>query len=121
LVKVYDFKNIPVEVRENYYRSIFESLNINECSLGLLKVIIPAQTVAKKHYHKEHFEIFIFLNGEGEIKIESTDGTRQYKISKGTIMIVYPGEKHEVKALNEPLEILAIKIPFKPEDKVVEG
>ena len=121
MAKFFNFDKIAVVRRENYFRSIFEVLKANDELLGLLKVIIPPNTVARKHYHKEHFEIFVFMKGEGIVTIESQNGLKKLHVSKGSILVIEPGEKHTVESLNNPLEILVIKAPHKPEDKVVEG
>lgn len=120
MVKFFNFDNIAVVERENYFRSIFNVLKVGSEKIGLLKVIIPSNTIAKKHYHKEHFEIFIFLKGRGNVTVES-HSVKELYVDKGSILIIEPGEKHTVQALNEPLEIVVIKVPYKPEDKVLEG
>jgi len=121
LVKFFNFDNIAVVERENYFRSVFEVLKVSSEQIGLLKVIIPSNTTARKHYHKEHFEIFIFLRGRGRVLVESQRNANEFYVTEGSILIIEPCEKHTVEALDKPLEIVVIKVPHKPEDKVLEG
>jgi len=119
MVKHYKLGEIKLEQRENYLRKIFSEIFVDNTSLGLLRVIIPKGVTARKHYHRKHFEIFIFLRGIGEIIVEQNNVVERIIAKKGDVIIIYPKERHTVRAAGDNLEILVIKAPNIPEDKVI--
>ncbi|OYT56027.1 MAG: hypothetical protein B6U76_04655 [Desulfurococcales archaeon ex4484_217_2] len=119
MVKHYKLGEIKLEQRENYLGKIFSEISVNNTPLGLLRVIIPRGVTARRHYHRKHFEIFVFLKGIGEIIVEQNDIIERIIAKKGDIVIIYPEEKHTVRAVGGNLEIFVIKVPNIPEDKVI--
>jgi len=53
--------------------------------------------------------------------VESQRNINEFYVTEGSILIIEPGEKHTIEALDKPLETVVIKVPHKLEDKVLEG
>jgi len=119
MVKYYELKEIKLEKRENYLRKIFSEISMNNISLGLLRIVIPKGIAARKHYHRKHLEVLIFLKGVGEVIVEGDGIVKRIIAGRGSIIVIYPREKHTIRAVGGDLEILVIKAPNLLEDKVL--
>ncbi|HEY1368320.1 MAG TPA: cupin domain-containing protein [Gaiellaceae bacterium] len=60
----------------------------------------------QRHYHAETEEIYLVLEGRGELEI---DGEKR-EIGPGDAALIQPGARHEIRAL-EPLRFLCMCVP----------
>ena len=74
--------------------------------------LVDIKTDARTHYHKRMTEIYIVLEGEGEIEL---DGER-FPVKPLTSVMIKPGCRH--RAIGNNLRIINIPIPaFDPNDE----
>ena len=74
--------------------------------------LVDIKTDASTHYHKRMTEIYVVLEGEGEIEL---DGER-FPVKPMTSVMIKPGCRH--RAIGTNMRILNIPIPaFDPEDE----
>jgi quercetin dioxygenase-like cupin family protein len=70
--------------------------------------IAPGQ-VARSHAHADMFEIFLCNAGKGIISIDGSP----HDITDGTLVVVEPGERHELSNLGDhdlTLTIIAVQV-----------
>lgn len=102
--------------RVGYSRSILLDLFLDDAinRIGVLHARIPKGKITDKHYHAKFKELFISLT-EGIIGVRD----REYKLNPGDLLLVDAQEVHWAHALNDfDFEIIAIKIPHIPDDRV---
>ena len=74
--------------------------------------LVDIKTDAQTHYHKRMTEIYVVLEGEGEIEL---DGER-FPVKPMTSVMIKPGCRH--RAIGTNMRILNIPIPaFDPTDE----
>lgn len=80
--------------------------------MGIASVhMVDISESARTHYHKNQTEIYVVLEGEGQMEL---DGVR-FDVSVGTTIMIHPECRH--RAIGT-MRILNIPIPaFDPEDE----
>ncbi len=80
---------------------------------GLIR-ILPGDRLGG-HYHQQVGETFYVLSGEGSLM---TNG-ETYAAMPGDVFRLEPGDQHDITNTGSlPLELIFIKFPYAPEDKV---
>ncbi len=69
---------------------ITENVPVGASKLRADRIIYHPGDTAAKHYHSECHHLFYILEGEGLIHV----GQGSYRLSKGMVAIVGPGEVH---------------------------
>lgn len=68
---------------------------------------------AQKHFHKEHFEVYYFLECDGDARMELNDEI--VPVSVGQAILIRPGTRH--RALGK-MKVLILSLPkFDPADE----
>jgi len=67
--------------------------------------LAPGQST-QRHYHRDSEEIYLVLEGRGELEVD--DATRE--VGPGDAVLIRPGARHELRAL-EPLRFLCACAP----------
>ena len=114
-MKIIRINEIPVEEREGYSikRLCTEELLENPGNIGFYETTIPIGSTCPIHSHENLDEFIIFLTkGVMEINEEI------YNFEIGDIVVLRPGDKHEFRAIDNDVKLIAIKAPNIPEDKV---
>ncbi|MEZ5330102.1 MAG: cupin domain-containing protein [Verrucomicrobiales bacterium] len=74
--------------------------------------LVDIKTDARTHYHKRMTEIYVVLEGEGEIELDG----ECFPVKPMTSVMIKPGCRH--RAIGTNMRILNIPIPaFDPEDE----
>ncbi len=82
----------------------------NTCTLHTVTISKDAQT----HYHKNHTEVYYFLEGTGQMELNG----ELYPVHPGMTIFIPPGVRHRAVVENEPMKILNFVMPpFDPEDE----
>ena len=82
-------------------------------NVGLYLTKIPIDGKVSHHYHPKGLEILIFLK-EGMLK----SGEKKWMMEEGDMVILKPGELHEISGRPET-ELIAIRMPNYKDDKIV--
>lgn len=106
---IVDFANIPgVPCPCGTASRAFSDSGV--CSVHTVSISADAET----HYHKDHTEVYYFLEGEGEMEL---DGER-HPVRPGQSIFIPPGVRHRAVVGDVPMKILNVVIPpFDPEDE----
>src|SRR4051794_35056502 len=97
----------PTRCPCGWARRAFATLTDAPASVHLVEI----QKDARTHYHRRMTEIYVILEGEGQIEL---DGVR-HPVRPLTAIMIQPGCRH--RALGD-LRILNVPIPaFDPEDE----
>ena len=77
--------------------------------------VVEISKNARKHYHKNHIEIYYGLEGSGALEIDDT----LQPLAPGKAILIPTGVRHKAVVQDDkPLNILNIVIPpFDPEDE----
>lgn len=108
----------------NYHLAQLDELPGLECPCGIARRafgdtpspvasvhLTDIQATARTHYHRRMTEVYVVLEGEGEIELDG----RRYPVRPLTAVMIKPGCRH--RALGR-LRILNIPIPaFDPADE----
>lgn len=86
----FDFDNLP------FLSNPWRKLNLHSVSLGLIK-ISPAEGYTFTHYHIKQEEIYIVIEGKGQILLND----ELLAIERGDIVRVSPSTKRALKADSE--------------------
>ena len=91
-----------------------------EIPIGLSYTTIDKNNVSTskdtEHYHKEGYEFYFTIRGEGIIEVEGKEAVLDNK----HLVMVEPGEKHYVKkVLKIPFSVLTVCTTKEKDDKVV--
>ena len=112
-MKIYKAKDSRYESREGYLLGILAEVALHKelSSIGFFRPRIQPQGKLRNHYHEGSIEFLIFSD-DSQIKI----GEAIHKISPGDIVLLYPGEPHEILAGSGGTSALVIKLPNNPKD-----
>ncbi|TFF93238.1 cupin domain-containing protein [Candidatus Thorarchaeota archaeon] len=116
MVKVYRAKDADAESKEGYSARYVADLLFKKAtgSAGIILVDVDAGKQTQPHAHAHLEEIFIPLSSA---VIEVDD--KRIELEEGDVVIVEAGRHHCFQAQeNQPLRIIAIKIPNLKNDKV---
>lgn len=80
-----------------------DKLNLSACEISI-NTLEENANVPFVHYHKENEEIYIVLEGNGEIKLDN----ELIKIQKGSVIKVSPSVKRQIFA-NSKLNFICIQ------------
>jgi len=80
--------------------------------VGFYETTVPVGGMCKEQWHNKSYEAVYFLSS-GEAIIEG----KSFKLEKGDLAIVYPGEKHAWCPIDEELLLFAMRFPHLIEDK----
>lgn len=83
-------------------------------SVGWFHVTVPKGEISKEHHHQGLTELFYFLTA-GELKLNGDI----VKVSPRTLIVLEPGDRHEVYATEADTEFIAVKLPNIEDDKVL--
>lgn len=101
-------------------KNIKNYFKIDSWFLGNANLGGPLQLAYKKgntkdvkyHYHSEVYEYFIVLNGTAVLTIDN----KEIRLTKGTVVVVEPGEKHLLKERSSDFELLLLMDKFVKDD-----
>lgn len=83
---------------------------------GIAKTRLAAGAFETKHHHAATEEAYLFIKGKCLIRIGGRDET----LSAGDLLLVEPGEEHEIVEALEDTEFWALTVPaFDPGDYIV--
>ena len=80
--------------------------------IGFYETTINPGEVCKEQWHQESYEAVYFLT-PGAAKLKGEEHT----FETGDLVILEPNEKHEWRATNQKLVVLALRMPHLIEDK----
>ena len=114
-MKIIRLNEVPVEERGGYSikRLFTEKLSKNPDNVGFYETTVPQGGVCGHHYHEQLDEIIMFLT-KAQMRVED----KIHSFVQGDIVILKPGDKHEVIAKECELKLIAVKLPNIVEDKV---
>jgi mannose-6-phosphate isomerase-like protein (cupin superfamily) len=105
-----------IRVNELAEETVHGTLSVNRIiSLGQSKTklqtfnraVLPPGQSANAHTHNDCEELFYFLEGKGEVTV----GEKTVSISENDVVVVDPGEEHEIKnGSSTDLVYLSIRI-----------
>lgn len=108
-MKVIHVNNLPRE-------TIHEALSVNRIvSVGqsatklqtFNRATLPPGAYASSHTHDDCEEIFYFLDGQADVRIDET----KVSVTKDDVVIIERGEEHEIMNTSaKPLTYLSIRI-----------
>lgn len=115
-MKIYRFKDAPMEMGEGYSLRVMTELALNKCvaSISFYRLTIPPNGKLPNHYHSEVTE-FLFFQHPGRIRC----GAETFDLYPGDIAAAFPGEAHEIFAGPEGISPLVIKVPNNQKDLVI--
>lgn len=116
-MKIVRLNEVPDEERRGYSikRLFTHTLAKNPENVGFYQTTIPKGSAVKNHYHKDLDEILYFIT-KGRVKV----GSKTYSFNPGDMMILSPGDQHEIIADAEEVRLIAVKLPNIVNDKVVD-
>lgn len=116
-MKIFRLKEAKVEPRDwGSLGTLAEvSLPNSVSSVGFFHPTTPPNGTLRFHRHEEIHEFIYFLN-PAQIKV----GSESYSISPGDIVMLSPGDPHEISAGPEGVSLFVVKLPNKPKDVVYE-
>lgn len=83
-------------------------------AIGWLHIRIPHGRTSAEHHHRFLTELLYFLSA-GSLTLNG----KKYKVSPETLVVLSPGDRHQVLALHGDVEFLAVKMPNFEGDKVL--
>jgi len=112
-MKIYRLKDAKEEPRDGFSLNILAEIPLNKgvSSIGFFRPNVPPNGKLRNHYHEDIFEFMIFLN-KAQIKF----GSEIIDINPGDVVMISPGEPHEVFAGSEGTMPIVIKLPNNPKD-----
>ncbi len=87
-------------------RSILDRTNAPVENQSLAEASLPAGSATERHYHKLTEELYFLLEGSGIIELDR----EQCEVGPGDAILIPPGTKHTIKAL-QPLRFLCCCAP----------
>ena len=108
-----DAKQVP---KEGFMLNVLAEIDLNQeiSSVGFFRPEVPSNGRLRNHYHQELTEFMIFLN-DAKIKF----GSEIYDVSEGDLVMISPGELHEVFSGPDGTTPIVVKLPNNPEDTQV--
>ena len=112
-MKIYRAKDAKVESRDWGSLGILAEVALPEgvSSVGFFHPRTPPNGRLGNHLHKKLHEFMYFLN-PGKIKV----GSEVHDIAAGDIVLLAPGEAHELLAGPEGISLFVVKLPNDPKD-----
>ena len=88
--------------------------NNSPIEIGITELVHQVPEYETYHFHAYH-EYYLFLEGFGEMNIEG----ERISLEAGTLLMVEPGEKHEIVSIdsNQGLQWVIIKERSTPDSK----
>ena len=80
-------------------------IHTDKCSIALTRLAAGGSVV--RHYHKASDEIYIFTEGRCTMCVDGAI----LQAGAGTVVLVEPGERHEIFPTDEPAAFYAVSIP----------
>jgi hypothetical protein len=81
---------------------------------GFYTLKIPKGKISEEHFHEHFIELFYFLS-PARFKINDSFFT----VPKLTMVVIHPGDRHEIYAEKADVDFLVFKFPFVEGDKVL--
>ena len=108
-----DTKEVP---KEGFMLKILAEINLNQeiSSVGFFRPEVSGNGKLRNHYHQNLTEFMIFLN-DAKVKV----GSEIYDVSEGDLVMISPGELHEVFSGPDGTTPIVVKLPNNPEDTLV--
>ncbi|NIO83063.1 MAG: hypothetical protein GTN53_21060 [Candidatus Aminicenantes bacterium] len=112
-MKIYRAKDAKETPKEGFILKNLAEINLNQAvsSVGFFRPEVPGNGTLRNHYHQNLTEFMIFLN-DAKVKF----GSDIYDVSEGDLVMVSPGEVHEIFAGADGTMPIVIKLPNNPED-----
>ena len=112
-MKIYRAQDLKTEPRERFSLGILGEVSLpkNVSTIGFFRPAVPANGRLRNHLHEEVIEFMFFLE-PAQIK----SGVETFDISPGDMVMISPGEPHEVLAGRSGNTPLVIKVPNNPKD-----
>lgn len=116
-MKLVRAEGIPEEDRGEYSikRLFTETLDHDVENVGFYRTLIPEGNKVAKHCHDTLDEVLYFLTSG----IVETDGNI-VNLRPGDSIILNKGEHHEIRAGDNEVRLIAVKLPNNKEDKVLK-
>lgn len=113
-MKTVRVEEIPDEDRGEYSikRLFTETLDHNVENVGFYRTLIPEGNKVTKHCHETLDEILYFLTSG---IVETDDNIVNMK--PGDSMVLKKGESHEIRAEDNEVRLIAVKLPNNKKDK----
>jgi mannose-6-phosphate isomerase-like protein (cupin superfamily) len=91
----------------------------NASQQSVAEATVPAGGQTVEHYHRTTEEVYVFLSGEGRMRL----GDQEDDVRAGDTVVIPPGVKHKLwNAGSEPLVLLCCCAPpYRDEDTVLVG
>ncbi|MDD1777181.1 MAG: hypothetical protein LUQ65_03360 [Candidatus Helarchaeota archaeon] len=112
-MKIYRAKEAKVEQRDWGSLGILAEVLLpnSVASVGFFHPTTPPNGTLRFHRHEEIHEFIYFLN-PAQIKV----GSESYDIFRGDIVMLSPGDPHEILGGPEGVSLFVVKLPNKPKD-----
>ncbi|MBN2197741.1 cupin domain-containing protein [Candidatus Wolfebacteria bacterium] len=89
-MNIKEYKQIAKLIRDNETYRVYDLSKLKNLEISLTELHLNKST--KGHFHNGIDEVYIFIQGEGEMEI----GEKIFKVKAGDIMLVEPGKFHKV-------------------------
>ena len=115
-MEIFRLKDAKETPKKGFMLKTVAEINLDEkvSSVGFFRPDVPSNGSLRNHYHAELTEYMIFLN-DAKIKFNS----EIYDVSEGDLVVISPGEQHEVFAGPDGTMPIVVKMPNNPEDTQV--
>ena len=115
-MKIFRAKDSREEPKTGFMLKTLAEIDLNQpvSNVGFFRPDVPANGKLRNHYHQNLTEFMIFLN-DAKMKC----GSETYDVSEGDLVMISPGEAHEVFAGTDGTMPIVIKLPNNPEDTKV--
>ena len=108
-----DAKEVP---KEGFILRTLAEITLDHAvsSVGFFRPEVPRNGTLRNHYHENITEFIIFLD---DAKIKS--GSEIHDVSKGDLVMILPGEHHEIYSGPGGTTPIVVKLPNNPADTMV--
>jgi mannose-6-phosphate isomerase-like protein (cupin superfamily) len=91
----------------------------NAAQQSLAEATVPPGGETVEHYHRNSEEIYLFVRGEGDMRLDEDEG----EVRAGDAVVIPPGVRHKLWNRGpEPLVLLCCCAPpYRDEDTVLLG
>ncbi len=115
-MKIFRAKEMKVEPREGFALGFLAEINLEKRpgSVGFFLPAVPPNGKLRNHYHEEILEFMVFPK-PARIRC----GKETYDLEAGDMVMLPPGEVHEVLAGPEGVTPIVVKLPNNPKDTKV--
>ena len=88
----------------------------NAANLSLAEASVPADGETIEHYHRAAEEVYIFVAGEGRMRLDGEEGS----VRAGDTVVIAPGRRHKLwNRGTEPLVLLCVSAPPYSDDDTI--